>query len=285
MSLVKKTFLAFLKKTLTEEKLPFVNLNPGLRIHYLDENAAGNTVVLLLHGLGATGESWLLQFPALIQKNYHVIAPDARGFGKSTYPGGRTSISQMAGDMVGLLKNLGVSQAHVVGISLGGTLALQMALDYPDLVNRLVLVNTFAVLRPDRISVWFYYAQRFILINLIGLPTQARAVARHIFPDPQQEEYRRLLVEQILQADPHGYRSTMIALAFFNVKRYLSKIQAPTLIVTGEKDNTVPPKNQAHLVELIPGARQIMIPSAGHAVTIDQPDAFNRCLIDFFNGM
>jgi pimeloyl-ACP methyl ester carboxylesterase len=189
----------------------------------------------------------------------------------------------MSGDMYGLLKSLEIHQVHVVGISLGGTLALQLAVEHPRLVNKLVLVNTFAVLRPDRISVWIYYALRSILLLTLGLPTQARAVARRIFPHPQQEEFRQLLIEQILQADPRAYRATMLALAIFNVKRKLPGIQVPTLIITGENDTTVPPKNQKHLLELIPGSRQITIPSAGHAVTIDQPGLFNRCLIDFLD--
>jgi pimeloyl-ACP methyl ester carboxylesterase len=187
----------------------------------------------------------------------------------------------MAGDMAGLLERLETGPVHVVGISMGGTLALQLALDFPELVDRLVLVNTFARLRPERPSVWLYFALRFVLVHTLGLPIQARAVARRIFPGPDQELLRRVLFEQICQADPKGYRAAMRALARFNVLRRLGEIHVPTLVITSELDGTVSPKTQRILVERIPNARQGVIPGAGHAVTAEQPEAFNRAMIDF----
>jgi pimeloyl-ACP methyl ester carboxylesterase len=226
-----------------------------------------------------------MQFTPLLSEGYRVIAPDARGFGKSTYPGENTNIANMAADISTLLEHLGVSQAHIVGISMGGTLALQLTLDHPELVAKLALVNTFAQLRPDRLSGWLYFAWRFILIHTLGLPIQARTVAGRIFPRPDQADLRQMTYEQIIQADPDGYRSAMRALGLFNVRNRLSEIQRPTIIITGECDRTVPLKNQQALAAGIAGARQVIIPQAGHAVTVDAPDQFNQALIGFLaNG-
>jgi 3-oxoadipate enol-lactonase len=164
---------------------------------------------------------------------------------------------------------------------MGGVIALQFALDYPELVKKLVLVNTFAVLRPTHWSGYLYFLQRFILVNTMGLPAQARFVARRIFPAPDQEPLRQLLIEQVTKADPRAYRAAMLNLGLFNVVRRLGEVKAPTLVITGQNDTTVDPQRQKVLVNNIAGARQVIIPGAGHAVSIDQPELFNQALMEF----
>lgn len=264
--------------------IAFLNLESGVRIYYQDhrpERAQGSEAksVLLLHGLGANSDSWLLQVPALTASGFRVLAPDLRGFGRSDYPG-HISVPDMAADVASLLKALQTGPAHAVGISMGGTVALQLALDYPDLVDRLVLVNTFARLQPDRLIGWLYFAWRLLLVQTVGLPSQARLVARRIFPKPEQEALRQELYKQILQADPRAYKGAILALARFNVQHRLSQVRAPTLIVTGDEDTTVSPRNQAALLN-IPGACQVVIHGAGHGVIGDHAAEFNRVLLDF----
>jgi 3-oxoadipate enol-lactonase len=262
--------------------MSYLTVTPKLRISYIDHRPEnGGETVILLHGLGATGESWGLQIPALLQAGFRVIAPDVRGFGRSTYPGGGSSITHIAQDIFLLMDHCQVKKATVVGISMGGTIALQFALDHPGRVNRLVLVNTFASLRPNNIRIWFYFLIRAILVHTLGLPIQAKSVANHIFPRPEQAEFRKKLIEQILQADIHGYRAAMRALVRFNVRSRLHEIKVPTLVITGESDTTVPPINQRDLVASIEGAQQLVIPQAGHAIIADHPDEFNQALLDF----
>ena len=263
--------------------MPRLKLSHDQFLHYDDPNPGGNPVVLLLHGLGATNESWAAQVPVLVEAGYRVIAPDARGFGHSTYPG-HTSVHAMAADMAELLQHLEISRAHVVGISMGGTLALQLAMDHSTYVQSLLLANTFAKLRPDAWSGWLYFALRLLLVHTLGLEAQARAVVRRIFPQENQEHLREALVAQIMQADPRGYRATMRALARFNVEGRLAEIGVPTLVISGENDTTVQPKYQRALAALIPSARQMVIPEAGHAIIVDQPQAFNRELLKFLEG-
>jgi pimeloyl-ACP methyl ester carboxylesterase len=263
--------------------MPILNLASNLRLHYLDENPNGKPAVLLLHGLGATGASWHFQFPALTDAGFRVIAPDARGFGQSSYPG-KLSIAAMAQDFARVIESLNVAPAHVVGISMGGTLALQLALDYPHLVNKLVLVNTFAHLQVRGISELAYYALRLGLVHTLGLPVQARTVIKRIFPKPDQAELRRALYDQILQANPSAYRAVMRAFTSFNVMNRLNTLRAPTLVVTGDADTTVRLENQFALAQGIPGSRHEIIRGAGHAVTVDSPDAFNQILLEFLRA-
>jgi pimeloyl-ACP methyl ester carboxylesterase len=250
-------------------------------LNYLDPNPAGHPAVLLLHGLGADATSWTLQLPALAAAGFRPIATDTPGFGQSPYNGGGWSISRMAADMASLLEDLQTGPAHVVGLSMGGTIAQQFTLDYPHLTRRLVLVSTFAVLRPDTLSGWYYFMQRFIMVNTLGLPAQAKVVAQHVFPGPRHEQVREVLAESISRADPRAYRKAMTSLGLFNSVKRLGEIKAPTLVVTGADDTTVAPVRQRLLVEGIPAARQVIVSDAGHAVPVDQAEIFNRELLAF----
>jgi 3-oxoadipate enol-lactonase len=264
--------------------MPLINLPTGVQLHYLDPNPSGSKPVMLLHGLGVNGASWSLQFGALAENGYRPIAPDARGFGQSRYPGGAMTVARMAEDMGALLEALALVPAHVVGISMGGVLALQMALTHAHMIEKLVLVNTFARLRPERPSVWAYFAFRMILVHTMGLEAQARAVARRVLPREDQAAMREIMIQTVRQANPRAYRGAMRALALFDVQDRLREIRLPTMLVTGADDNTVPPPLQRKLLLGILGAQQVIIPNAGHAVTADQPDAFNRVLLEFLEG-
>ncbi|MGB8214683.1 MAG: alpha/beta hydrolase [Anaerolineales bacterium] len=250
-------------------------------LHYLDPNPPGRPFVLLLHGLGADGTSWGLQLPALNQAGFRPIAPDVPGFGGSPYDGQGWSIRRVAAQMAGLLEELGSGPTQVVGISMGGVIAQQFALDYPQLTQRLVLVSTFAILRPENFGGWWYFMRRWAAVLTLGLQAQGRVVAQRIFPEPEQAALRELLEATISRADPRAYRAAMRSLGLFDSCKKLASLHVPTLIVTGQNDSTVSPLRQQVLVKGIPGARQVLIPKAGHAVTVDQAEQFNRALLDF----
>jgi 3-oxoadipate enol-lactonase len=263
--------------------MPTICISPQIKLYYEDPNPSGNPAVLLLHGLGATHESWAFQVPGLIAENYRVIIPDLRGFGQSTYGGRSHTIGDMAADVIALMDAKELTSAHIVGISMGGAIALQLACAYPDRVQRLVLVNTFAQLRPRSMKGFLYFASRFVLVHTVGLSTQARFVTQRLLPNPGQELLRQALLDQILQSDPRGYRATMRALAHFNCIDCLPHIKNKTLIVSGEQDLTVPLPVQRLLAEKIPSACHIVISGAGHAVTGEKPEEFNQVLIQFLS--
>jgi len=169
----------------------------------------------------------------------------------------------------------------VVGLSMGGTIAQQLALDYPQLLRKLVLVSTFAILRPDTISGWLYFLQRFILVNTLGLTAQAKVVSNRIFPGPHNAPLRAILIDTISRTDLRAYRKAMTSLGLFNSVGRLGQIKSPTLVITGSDDSTVTPARQQFLVRGIPGARQVIIPHAGHAIPVDQAEIFNRELLKF----
>ena len=264
--------------------MPTLTTSPGIVLYYSDLNPNGHPTVTLLHGLGATGESWALQIPALENQGYRVLVPDLRGFGKTTYSGKSHTIHDMAADVISLMDAVVLPSSHIVGISMGGAIALQLAYEYPNRVQRLVLVNTFARLRPRSGRQILYFATRIALLYSIGLPAQASYVTNRLFPQPHQIHLRKALSDQIVQANPHGYRATIRALAKFNLKDQLNQISHPTLVITGEKDLTVTPETQRYLIDNIPQARQVVIRGAGHGVTGEKPIEFNQELIRFLRG-
>ena len=261
--------------------MPVFDYSPTCQVYYLDENITSPNSVILLHGLGAHSGSWVLQTPALHQAGCRTIALDSPGFGRSTYPGGRTSINLFTAPIIALVDRMEIRQTTVIGISMGGTMALQFTLDHPEHVSRLVLVNTFAHLNITSPRLLPYLLIRFILVHTLGLPTQANAVAKRLFPYSDQELLRQALIEQVNMADPRAYRAAMRALAWFDVRDRLREIRCPTLVVTGERDTTVPLETQYQLAQGITGARQVVIPAAGHAVTVEKPEAFNQILVEF----
>jgi pimeloyl-ACP methyl ester carboxylesterase len=264
--------------------MPIFEFLPSCRIYYLDENVTASNSVLLLHGLGVNSTSWLYQIPSLIQAGFRPIAPDAPGFGQSTYPGGRAAIVHFVEPITALLEKLQIQHIDVVGISMGGTMALQLALDHPQLVSRLVLVNTFAHLNIISLRSLPYFLSRFILVHTLGLSTQAKTVAKYIFPYPDQELLRQGLIEQVRQADPRAYRAAMRALVRFDVRNRLREIHCPTMIIIGERDTTVPWEIQDSLANGINLSREKIIPEAGHGVTVEKPDIFNHVLVEFLSS-
>jgi pimeloyl-ACP methyl ester carboxylesterase len=258
-----------------------IKLEPDLVIHYTDLNPQGHPVVLLLHGLGANGDSWFFQFEDLVEAGFRVLAPDLRGFGRSSYPGDQNSPLLMAKDMARALARLNISSTMVIGISMGGTVALELILNHSSLIQSIVLANTFSKLRPKNPSAWFLYAMRYFMVHTFGIPWQARYVVNKLFPAPNQEYLRNSFYEQILQANPDAYRSTMRSFARFDVDGRLGEIDVPVLVVTGEHDIVVPPDIQTKMVSKIPSAKHVVIKDAGHAMIAEKPKEFNQVVLNF----
>ncbi len=261
----------------------FENYRRSGSIFYLDPNPAGARAVLLLHGLGADGSSWGYQLQALAEAGYRPLAVDIPGFGRSCWSRGRWSIRTVAGLMADWLAGIGIDRVDVAGISMGGTIALCLALDFPQRVHQLTLVSTFACLRPRSRSETVYLLRRFLVSNLQGVDKQAQLVAQRLFPEPNQAFLREELVQRILQSDQKVYKTVMRRLALFDVRSRLKQLNMPTLVVSGQRDSTVPVATQTQLAQGIPGAHHVLMPDCGHALIVEQPERFNRELLGFLN--
>jgi 3-oxoadipate enol-lactonase len=243
-------------------------------------DAGHGSPLVLLHGLGSSRNDWLLQLPALIPR-YRTVAVDLRGHGGSPKPAGPYRLDRFAADAAQLLQRIGAHPAHVLGISLGGAVALQLALDFPELVRSLVLVNTAARFVSDGWQQRLMGMKRMASVYLFGMDRVAEAVASRLFPKPEQTQLRRETVERIRNNDLAAYRATLWAIARFDVQARLGEIACPTLVVAGDQDTTVPLASKRRLAERIPHSRLEIIGDSGHATPFDQPEAFNRVVMAF----
>jgi len=255
-----------------------------VQLHYTLHAPSNSRTVLLLHGMGSAGDDWLLQVPAL-EPRYRIVAPDARGHGRSPKPPGPYSIAELTDDVVALLDELGIESAQVAGLSMGGAIAQQLAIFYPQRVQSLVLVNTFAKVRPVGLSGLRRFFMRAWALQFGKLRDLGEPIIYGLFPKPEHEELRRIGLERFLSnnTSKQVYWSVMRAVVGFDSRRHLNRITAPTLVVAGDRDRTVPMVCKQELARGIPNARLVVIPDSGHATPIDQPDKFNEVLLEFLD--
>ncbi len=260
--------------------MPYQHVN-DIRLYY--ETLGQGEPVLFLHGLGSSSHGWAFQREPFAQ-HYQVILADARGHGESDKPTGPYSVSMMAGDIAALLDALDVRPVHVVGLSMGGMMGFQLAVDRPDLVRSLVAVNSLPELVPhslgERLALW----QRKLLMRVLSPQQLARALGKRLFPKPEQQTLLDAFIEDFLRNDPAAYRAAANALIGWSVRDRIGAITCPVLFVSGDRDYTPPTTKEAYAQE-IPDARVVVIPDSGHATPVDQPDAFNKVVLDFLSSI
>ena len=245
-------------------------------MYYTLTGPADAPVVVLLHGLGSSGDDWHHQAEALA--GYRVLAVDLPGHHRSARPRGMLSVGAMAAAVERLLARLGIEGAHVVGLSLGGCVALALALRAPARVRSLVVVNAFARLRPADLRALVRGAARVLLALTAPMSMVGAFVAREAFPRREHAELRDAASAR-LAANPRGhYLACLAALARFDVRARLAEIRCPTTIVAGAGDTTVPLAAKQALANGIPGARLHVVAESGHVTLYDQPAAFNAIL-------
>lgn len=245
---------------------------------FYEVNGKGQPL-LFIHGLGASARSWELQVQEF-SKTYQVITFDLRGHGQSDKPLGPYSISMFASDTAGLLKTLGIASAHVVGISLGGCIAFQLAADSPALVKTMVIVNSVPemIVRTfkDKLTVW----QRFAIVRLLGMRRLGEVLSKRLFPKAEHASLRATFVEHWAENDPRAYWNAMRTLIGWSVKDRLGSIKCPTLFITADQDYT-PVVLKEEYAKLMPNAQLLVIPDSHHATPVEHPEKFNEALMAF----
>jgi 3-oxoadipate enol-lactonase len=243
--------------------------------------AGSRLPVILVHGLGSCGEDWQLQLDQ-VADDRRALLPDLWGHGQSSRADRRFRIADLAADVAELSDSLGIAQAHWVGLSLGALVGLQAALDYPEKVRSLTLVNGFARIRLHGASA-VSGVGRVGLLAIGRMDWLGRWVAQALFPLEAQAELRRRAAERICGNERSSYVRTLLAVARFDVRPGLAGIGVPSLVVAGGRDRIVPMSAKAILARGLPHARLEVLPESGHATPIDSPEAFNRLLMEFLD--
>ena len=264
--------------------MPKARVN-GIELNYVE--AGSGDPLLLIMGFGGDHLAWAFQTPVFAQK-YRVIAFDNRGAGQSDVPDVPYTTRMMADDAAGLLDHLGIERAHVVGVSMGGMIAQELALNHPRRVRSVQLHCTLA--RPDRYMHALIENWRVVRANVTPADWM-RIVALWLF-SPTTYTERPELVETIIQtgiANPHPFTLTGFlrqgdAVRTHDTVDRLGKLAAPTLVSVADDDILVPPRFSLALAAAVPGATLKTMGRAGHCYFWERPDVFNEMCLEFLEG-
>jgi pimeloyl-ACP methyl ester carboxylesterase len=251
---------------------------------YYEETGSGEPV-LLLHGLGSSTLDWAPQIEAL-RGSYRVIALDARGSGWSRdllKPSGPFSVAQFAADAAALLDNRAAAPAHVVGLSMGGMIAFQLAVDAPRYIRTMTIVNSGPALVPRTRDEIRTLRIRRLVSRLLGPKGMGRLLAKRLFPKPEQEDKRKLFRQRMAANDKRAYIATQDALFGWSVLDRIDGIDAPTLVVSSDQDY-VPVAVKEQWVRRMQHAELRVVTDARHALPIEYPEKLNPLLLEFLDS-
>jgi pimeloyl-ACP methyl ester carboxylesterase len=256
------------------------------RIYY--ESHGRGYPLVMIRGLGSNADHWYAQLPDF-SAHFRVIVFDNRGIARSSDPGGAFTIQDMAGDTIGLMDALNIQQAHVLGVSMGGMIAQEIAIAHPRRVKGLVLVVSHCG-GPKQVPPTGEIARVVQEMTTVGTP-ESRIKALPAFFDPRTLETRPecaqayAAVSLKYPADANILSRQYQAIHSHDTYDRLLAIQAPTLVLASQGDVLIPPANSEILATRIPGAQWVVIPGGGHQILIEQPQACNGAVVDFLKTL
>lgn len=260
--------------------MPIVE-NQGAKI-YWDEQGQGIPVLLIM-GLGYPSQMWYRTRP-LLAARYRTIALDNRGVGRSDIPPGPYPIAVMAADAAAVLDAAGVENAHIYGISMGGMIAQEFALQYPGRVRSLILGCTAAG-SPSAVRAQPEVNDMLMARGQMKPEEAAEAAIPFIYDHgtPRERIDEDLAVRKDWFPRPEAYLNQLMGILAWESYSRLDRIKAPTLVIHGETDLLVPPGNGQLIAARIPHAKLVLIPRASHIYSTDQPEAAHGPIIDFLS--
>ena len=254
--------------------------NGDCKLHY--EEYGQGSPVLLLHGLGSSTRDWEHQKAALAAR-HKIILMDLRGHGRSDRPNEQYSIAGFAEDVLALLDHLKLQQVHLVGISMGGMTAFQLAVEHPQRLLSLSIVNSSPEVRMHNLKSALQISQRWLFSQLMSMDAIGKMVSQKLFPKPEQAALREKTVERWRFNDKRAYLASLNAIIGWSVRDKLGLITCPTLVITADQDYTPVAEKQAY-VDQLPNAQLLVIADSHHATPIDQAQRFNQALLDFLDS-
>jgi pimeloyl-ACP methyl ester carboxylesterase len=265
--------------------MAFLSVN-GVNLRY--EVTGQGPPLCLIIGYRQHGAAWPQDFVSRLARHFTVLTFDNRGTGLSDKPTSGYAIDVMARDVVGLFDQLGWTTAHVLGFSMGGAIAQELAIGNPERVARLVLMATFPGGFLGMPAPWPVLRRLF---DIEGLSPEEAArqvwpaiysaayLARHA--DAVEAQMRR----EIARPTPdYVAKAQSLAIRSFSSAFRLWQIQAPTLVATGTEDQVVPPANSRILASAIPGAQLALVPDLGHRAIWEAPEEISDIVTDFLTS-
>ena len=249
---------------------------------YYEEAGSGDPLVLLM-GITADSQAWRLQVPALSQ-HFRVITPDNRGAGRTSAPDRPYTIAGMADDTFALMDRLGIAKANVLGFSMGGCIAQEMALTQPERVGKLILLSTFACADAYVRNV----VNSLVAARRSNMSREqwVRLISTFFFGAQTFDQEARFELTVRTQVDnpyaqqDHAFIRQAQALLAFDSRDRLSALKNETLVISGAEDILIPPRNAKNLTQALPNATLKELPG-GHVGCIEMPMEYNAALLEF----
>ncbi len=266
--------------------MPYAKVN-GIRLYY--EVLGHGSPLVMIMGLGANKDWWHPRMLSLLKEEFRLLLLDNRGAGRSDKPRGEQTIAVMASDVLGLMGHLGLDRVSLLGVSMGGMIAQEIAATSPQRVERLILCCTHCGGKES-------IPPSPEIIELLVSPRRGRPVeqiARDSLPllfprgylDAHPDAAERFIATySIAPAPAHSFFQQLQAIAGWGICGRLKEIRCPTLILSGEEDVLVPPENSRILERHIPQARCILYPGMGHGFMAQAPEAVTRDILGFLKG-
>jgi len=263
--------------------VPVVERPDTARIAWMADGPEDGHAVLLVMGLAYPAAMWFRMVPAMAER-YRVIRVDNRGAGHTgDVPGAPYTVETMAADCLAVLDEAEVRTAHIVGISMGGLIAQEIALAAPERVRSLCLLATHpgmghAVVNPE--------AMATLLKRGEMTPREAAEASipfNYESSTPRERIEEDWAIRLPLAATNQGYLAQVSGSSQWDGYERLHAINTPTLVLHGEHDALVPPANGRIIADRIPGAELVMVPDANHILTTDQPEQLSRKLVDWLD--
>jgi len=262
--------------------VPVVERPDGARIAWQEDGPSDGAVVLLVMGLAYPAAMWFRVVPVLADR-FRVLRVDNRGAGETgDVPGAPYSVETMAGDCLAVLDAAGADRAHVVGISMGGLIAQELAVSAPERVASLCLMATHPGVAH---AVFDQEVLAFLTAGRADMTVQEAAEAslpyNYAPTTPRERIEEDWAVRFPLACSAAGYAAQVAGTLPWTRFDELPSVQAPTLVLHGELDRLVLPDNGRTVAERIPGAELVVVPGANHVLMTDQPEAVGTLLRDW----
>ncbi|MDD4924452.1 MAG: alpha/beta hydrolase [Dehalococcoidales bacterium] len=258
----------------------------GININFKVEGD-GEPLVMIM-GVASTQKAWYFQ-TRFFRKHFRVITFDNRGCGESDKPSEPYFIRDMAEDTAGLMNHLGIEKAHILGISMGGMIAQELAINYPEKINKLILGCTFARrIEPGGISADIAkklgYEGNYSYSDLLSVPVKDIVVALSKLAFNKKINRLFLLPMMkfwIAKMDISGISNQIAAIWEHDAMERLKLINASTLVITGDADRVINPKSSEVLAEMVPDSKLVEYKGGSHAFFVEMRERFNNEVLAF----
>src|SRR5262245_25107465 len=250
---------------------------PGVRIWFKDTGGNGVPLVLV-HAATGSSQVWEHQLPAFMAAGYRVIAYDRRGFGRSTIASSGAQPGTGADDLRALLAHLDIDRFHLVGTAAGGFVALDYALAFPQQLRSLVFANSIGGVQDED---YLELGRRLRPPPFNTLPPEVRELGPSYRAANPQGTARWMELARTNQ--PEGQPAPAQAMRNRITFSTLETIKVPTLLITGDADMYAPPPVLRLFAARIKNSESVIVPEAGHSTFWEQPEAFNKAVLDFIS--